>query len=162
MELLHKIAFLAMAGLVVGIVTAAPVMADVDDDDDDDKEKKWGDKKVHDKKKWGVIIHEWLKRIYGEENPTPQTRSEEPVSLIKRTDFVELCGDVPCDSPHGDRYAGSYYCEDDEIIVGGLVKSTQSEPDERWSIHTQNQEFRVSASNYDPGSILVTVIYLHQ
>ena len=153
MELLHKIALLAMVGLVVGLVTAVPVMAD----DDDDKKM---DEKVHDKKKWGVLMQEWLKKVFGETDPNPQTQNEEQVTLIKRVDFVELCGDVPCGSPYGKRLNQNYSCEDEEIVVGGIVESSQSTSPGTWSIDHESQEFIVNLSNRDSESVLVTVIYL--
>ena len=153
MELLHKIALLAMVGLVVGLVTAIPVMAD----DDDDKKM---DEKVHDKKKWGVLMQEWLKKVFGETDTNPQTQNEEQVTLIKRVDFVELCGDVPCGSPYGKRLNQNYSCEDEEIVVGGLVESSQSTSPGTWSIDHESQEFIVNLSNRDSESVLVTVIYL--
>jgi len=155
MKLLHKIALLAMAGLVVGIVTAAPVMAD--DDDDDDKKR---DEKVHNKQKWGVLMQEWLKKVFGETDTNPQTQNEEQVTLIKRVDFFELCGDTPCESNLGDSHSEIYSCEEGEIILGGMVESPQSEPAERWIVDHQTQEFRASATNYEVDSILVTVVYL--
>jgi len=153
MELLHKIALLAMVGLVVGLVTAIPVMAD----DDDDKKM---DEKVHDKKKWGVIMQEWLKKVFGETDTNPQTQNEEQVTLIKRVDFVELCGDVPCGSPYGKRLNQKYSCEEEEIVVGGIVESSQSTSPGSWSIDHESQEFIVNLSNRDSESVLVTVIYL--
>jgi len=157
MELLHKIALLALAAGVVGIITVPPVLADDDDDDDDDKKR---DDKVHDKKKWGVLMQEWLKNIYGETQPTPQTQNEELIPMIKRTDFVELCGDIKCESEHGDSYDHTYACEEGEVIVGGLVESTQTTPDATWNLDHETQEFEVSVTNYDRDTILVTVIYL--
>ena len=155
MELLHKIALLAMVGLVVGLVTAVPVMAD--DDDDDDKKM---DEKVHNKKKWGVLMQEWLKKVFGETDPNPQTQNEEQVTLIKRVDFVELCGDVPCGSPYGKRLNQKYSCEEEEIVVGGIVESSQPTSPGSWSIDHESQEFIVNLSNRDSESVLVTVIYL--
>ena len=153
MELLHKIALLAMVGLVVGIVTAVPVLAD----DDDDKKM---DEKVHNKMKWGVLMQEWLKKVFGETDPTPQTQNEEQVTLIKRVDFVELCGVAPCGAPNGKRLNQNYSCEDEEIVVGGIVESSQSTPPGTWSIDHESQEFIVNLSNRDSESVLVTVIYL--
>ncbi len=153
MELLHKIALLAMVGLVVGLVTAVPVMAD----DDDDKKM---DEKVHNKKKWGVLMQEWLKKVFGETDPNPQTQNEEQVTLIKRVDFVELCGDVPCGSPYGKRLNQNYSCEEEEIVVGGIVESSHSTSPGTWSIDHESQEFIVNLSNRDSESVLVTVIYL--
>ena len=139
MELLHKIALLAMVGFVVGLVTAVPVLAD--DDDDDDKKM---DEKVHNKKKWGVLMQEWLKKVFGETDTNPQTQNEEQVTLIKRVDFVELCGDVPCGSPYGKRLNQNYSCEEEEIVVGGIVKSSQSTSPGTWSIDHESQEFIVN------------------
>lgn len=153
MELLHKIALLAMVGLVVGLVTAVPVLAD----DDDDKKT---DEKVHNKMKWGVLMQEWLKKVFGETDTNPQTQNEEQVTLIKRVDFVELCGDVPCGSPYGKRLNQNYSCEEEEIVVGGIVKSSQSTSPGTWSIDHESQEFIVNLSNRDSESVLVTVIYL--
>jgi len=150
MERLHKIALLAMVGLVVGIVTAVPVMA-VDDDN------KKMDEKVHNKMKWGVLMQEWLKKVFGETNPT---QNEEQVTLIKRVDFVELCGDVPCGSPYGKRLNQKYSCEEEEIVVGGIVESSQPTSPGSWSIDHESQEFIVNLSNRDSESVLVTVIYL--
>jgi len=155
MELLHKIAFLALAAGVVGIITVPPVLAD--DDDDDNKKT---DEKVHDKKKWGVLMQEWLKKVFGETDPTPQTQNEEQVTLIKRVDFVELCGAEPCESTYGKRLNQNYSCEEEEIVVGGMVESTSTTSPGSWSVNHENQEFVVNLSNRDSESVLVTVIYL--
>ena len=134
MELLHKIAILAVVAGVVGIITVPPVLADDDDDDDDDDKKNWGKKK----------------------------QSDNQVALIKRTVSFELCGSQsPCDSQNGKRLQESYACEEGEIILGGMVESPLTTSSlGSWGIDNVSQEFDVSLSNREKASIKGNVIYL--
>jgi len=132
MELLHKLAILAVVAGVVGIITVPPVLADDDDDDDDDDKKNWGKKK----------------------------QSDNQVALIKRTVSFELCGSLS-DTPNCKRLQASYACEEGEILLGGMVESplvTSSLGS--WGIDNVNHEFDVNLSNREKSSTKGNVIYL--
>ena len=132
MELLHKIAFLALAAGVVGIITVPQVLADDDDEDDDDW--KWGQKK----------------------------QSDNQVALIQRSVSFELCGSQSlCNTQNGKRLLDSYGCEEGEIILGGMVDAPMATSSlGSWDVNYVSQEFDVDLSNRHPESIQGHVIYL--
>jgi len=134
MELLHKIAILAVVAGVVGIITVPPVLADDDDDDDDDDKNNWGKKK----------------------------QSDNQVALIQRSVPFELCGTQSlCDAQKSKRLFDSYACEEGEIILGGMVDAPLATLSlGSWDVDYVSQEFDVDLSNRHPESIQGHVIYL--
>jgi len=81
-------------------------------------------------------------------------RFDNQVTLIERSYSVEL--------QPTERLNKSYFCDEGEIIVGGLLmsKSTNSLSSGNWDVQHQKQAFYVNISDRDKVPITVDVTYL--
>ncbi len=76
------------------------------------------------------------------------------VALMQRTDSVIL--------QPGDRLSDIYFCEEGEIMLGGIVEnhSPESISNAIWRLDHQEQSYDVNISNRDPVPLELKVTYL--
>jgi hypothetical protein len=130
MELLHKIALLAIVAGVVGIITVPSVLADNEDDDD----WKWGQKKQSDNQV-ALIQRSVPFELCGTQ------------SLCDAQKSTRLQGSYACE-------------EGEIILGGMVDSPLATSSLGSWDVDYVNQEFDVELSNRHPESIQGHVIYL--
>ncbi len=137
-----------VAGVIISMLAIVPTA--VADRDDDDGDNGGGEnKKIQ---SWKKKLIDWWNKKQNEGGE--QTQINNQVTLIERSYSAPL--------KPGERLNETFFCDEGEIVVGGLVKSDSSNSlsSGNWNVEHADQTFTVNISNRDSELITVDVIYL--